>query len=190
MDIEIKCKLGYTKSPITLFTCAPERKSENALDYLFKKYHFSKNGKNIFYANIYHHDNRKVYDNEFRLNVDYYSGKIFLDLYNDEQFVESICYWSFKRLETKLKVKLNKLAVVTAYPYRRKEGIFYKYVKLDTYKLKGFFEFLKLIEQNIINVEIYLKEGVDQNGKLKVTTRNVYFIIKKENLEKLFTKLH
>ena len=36
--VELKCKFAYSKSSLTLFSCAPKRYGESALKYIFEKY--------------------------------------------------------------------------------------------------------------------------------------------------------
>ena len=56
-------------------------------------------------------------------------------------------YWNFNEIKKRLYTKLNYLAIVKAYPYR-KDKIYYKYTSIEIYKLKGFDELINLIEND------------------------------------------
>lgn len=189
LGIEIKTKLGYSKSPITLFHSIPKRKGNSAIHYIFNKYSYKKydNRNNyIFCRELFASNSIKIHNYNFKLFVDFYNMQIVLKSYYNDKFIEDVCYWDFKTLERKLKIKLKYLALVHAYPYRIKGKLYYKYLKMSTYKLKDFFEFLQLIKEDKIFVTIYLK-GDDTGLK---ENHGVAFRIKNEFLEELFTKLN
>lgn len=188
-NIELKTKLGYSKSPITLFTCIPKRNNESAINYIVSNYGWERFGIEpyLVYSNELYHNNftsRNGYT--FNLDVDYLHKKIIMKSYKYNSFIENVCYWSFDDLEKKLKIKLSYLAVIHGYPYKRKNELYYKYFKMNTYKLKEFLDFLLLIEQDKIKILMYIKKS--NNDKFE--NHGVAFRIDSENLEHLFTKLH
>ena len=187
-SVEIKCKLGYSKSNLTLFNCVPTRQGVPALQYLFEKYGYRHQTRDeeykLFEREIFSTYAIKRWGYEFKLKVDYYLMEVALNAYNNNIFVEKVCAWNFKILERKLKNKLTYMALVEAYPYKRDNKQCYKYVKMNMFKLRGFFEFLQLIERDKVYVSFYLREahgeGMSQHG--------VAFKIKKSCLEELFWK--
>ena len=54
------------------------------------------------------------------------------------------------------------------------------------YKLRSFFEFLKLIENGKIMITFYIKDGINILGNPNLDTHGVAFRIRKENIPKLF----
>jgi len=155
-SIELKCKLGYSKSSLTLFNCVPIRNNNSALKYIFENYsnfrYGNKNSYKLFERKVFSKYSIKRFNKEFKLKIDYYGAEVIMEAYDNGEYVENVCSWSFRTLERKLKKKLNTMAIIQAYPYEINSEIYYKYMKLDLYKLIGFFEFLKLIE----NDKIYL----------------------------------
>lgn len=191
--IELKTKLGYSKSPLTLFTFAPKRFKETATNYIFEKYSYPKyNDKNTleFKRDVYSKKLIKRFNYEFKLSVDYFDQQIVMKSYYNGKFVEDVCYWDFKTLEKKLKVKLSKLAIIYAYPYKKDNKLYYKYLKMNTYKLRGFFEFLQLIQQDKIFVKIGLQNKIEKDGNVIIDNHGVAFKIHNEFIEELFIKLN
>lgn len=191
-SIELKCRLGYSKSSITLFNCVPKRNGSSAVKYIFEIYgHYRYGNKNdckIFTRKVFSKYAVERYKVEFKLSVNYYEQKIVLKAYENGNYKEEVCYWEFKDLERKLKMKLKTLAVIDAYPYR-KECLHYKYVKIKIYKLKGFFEFLKLITEDKIYVNFYIKNKIGENCLDNIEDHGVGFRIKYNSIEELFYKI-
>lgn len=192
-SIEIKCKLGYTKTPLTLFTASPYRNGNYATRYIIENYGYHRNNNSndvIFFSRtIFSHYTRNVNGYEFKLNVDYLNMQVNIESYYNGTFKEVVCYWDFKLLENKLKKKLSYLAIVYGYPYTYNKVLYYKYLKMETYKLKGFFEFLQLIENDKIHVLIYIKEGKSILGNPQMDIHGVAFKIKREDIDQLFKKI-
>lgn len=192
-SIELKCKLGYTKSALTLFNCVPKRNGESAIKYIFENYGNHRYGKKdnykLFERKIFSEHSIERYNYKFKLSVDYYANEVILKSYFKDKYLEDVCKWDFKTLERKLKIKLTNLAIIEAYPYRRDEQIYYKYVKINIYKLIGFFEFLKLIVEDKIFVSFYIKSALSNNGEPIIEDHGVGFKIKLDHIEELFYKL-
>jgi len=191
-SIELKCKMGYSKSPLTLFCCIPERDGLSAIKYIFETY-----GKNytrnkikykMFSREVFSKQPLKKRGYEFRLKVDYLRLEITLKSYYNGFFVENVCKWNFKTIEKKLKEKIIHLAIIQAYPYIRNQELYYKYVKINFYKLKGYYEFLQLIENDKIFVKFYMKSK-SKTDEGKIDNHGVAFRIKNEHIEELFYKI-
>ena len=192
-SIELKCKLGYSKSALALFNYAPKRNGESATKYIFEKYsHHRYNNKNDFKL-----FERKVYikysilrnNYEFKLKIDYLKQEIILKSYYKGVFLENVCYWDFKTLNEKLQQKLKTIALIQVYPYRREGIIHYKYLKMEIFKLRGFFEFLKLINEDKIYVQFYMKESFSKEGQFILEDHGVAFKIRNKYIEDLFYKV-
>lgn len=191
--IELKTKLGYSKSPLTLFHCVPQRKNDSAIHYIFQKYSYTKSKQKnikIFECNIFSKKYTKKYNHHFIIKIDYLKKQVIMESYYNNVYIEDVCYWDFKILETKLKSKLNKLAIIYAYPYKKDNKLYYKYLKMNSYKLKGFFEFLRLIEEDKISIQIYLKQKFDETGNEFIDNHGIAFRIDNSFIEELFTKLY
>lgn len=191
-SIELKCRLGYSKSAVTLFNLVPKKHGESAIRYIFEEYSYHRYGNKkdykLFERKVFSEHSINRYGFEFRLVIDYYANEVIMKSYHNRKFIENVCSWNFKGLERKLKTKLKTLAIVEAYPYRRKTGIYYKYVKINFYKLIGFFEFLKLINEDKIFVSFYIKEKIGKDGVPVIEDHGVGFKIKYNFIEELFRK--
>ncbi len=189
-SVEIKCKLGYTKSPLSLFTCAPKRNNQPAMEYIFNNYANNRYNNlmapKIFSLKIYSNQTYNWYGFTFHLKVDYLNKQVLLQSFVNNTFLEDVATWDFKSLETKLKVKLKTLAIVYGYPYILKKELYYKFTNIKFFKLRGFFEFLKLIETDKIFIQIYLKEKVNNDGKTVIENHGVAFKIPLEYVNYLF----
>ncbi|MBE5806316.1 MAG: hypothetical protein E7313_06400 [Clostridiales bacterium] len=192
-SIELKCKLAYSKSLLCLFNCVPTRNGESAIKYIFENYnHYrygNKNSYKLFERKVYSKYYIERFKISFKLKVDYINTEVVMKSYFDGIFIEDVCKWNFKVLERKLKSKLNFLAIVQAYPYNVENKLYYKYVKMNIYKLKGFFEFLQLIENDKINVSFYMRETISDSGEKIIEDHGVGFKIKTKYIEELFYEI-
>lgn len=187
LGIELKTKLGYSKSPLTLFNCAPVRNNDYVTSYLLKKYAIKKiNSSNcfVFERDIYCNKSYKNYYYTFKLKVDYYKQQIIVKSFCNGKFIENVCYWDFKILERTLKRKLTYLSIIEGYPYIYNNDMYYKYFKMSTFKLKDFLDFLFLIEKDKIFVSIYITKD-----NSNIVNHGYSFRIKNDCIEELFFKL-
>jgi len=192
-SIELKCKLGYSKSSLCLFNCVPTRNNESAMKYIYNTYgHFrfgNEKDYKLFERKVYSRYAIKRFGYEFKLKVDYYNMQVIMKSYYNGSFVENVCHWDFKVLERKLKIKLSCLAIIQAYPYLRKNKKYYKYVKIDFYKLIGFFEFLRLIETDKVFISFYMRSALGNNGENIIKDHGVGFKLKNNCIEELFYRV-
>lgn len=63
MGIEIKTKLGYSKSPITLFNCVSIRNNCSAIEYILDNYYWYSKKKNAKVFSV------ELYANKFSKNI-------------------------------------------------------------------------------------------------------------------------
>ena len=194
-SVEIKCRMGYGKKEINLFTCAPSRDDVLATNYIFQKYSYHRYGNyndyRLFLRKVFVKSEYKESYHEFKLVIDYDNKKIIMKSFDhSNNFIEDVCYWTFYELETKLITKLTTLAIVKGYPYIREKETYYKYTNIDFYKLKGFDTFLKLIEDDKIYIAIYLREGLNKLGDQIIENHGVTFRLKFEYLNELFDKIY
>ena len=190
-DIEIKCRNGYSKCDLGLFSCSPKKEGYVVATYIFQKYsyHFNNN------PNLYRLFSRKIYSNyqyelnnySFMLNVNYLEQKLYLKSYYKGSFCENVCFWEFDDLKNILYTKMSKLAIVEGYPFRTKNDVFYKYYNIKFYKIKNFELFLKLIEKGEIYVKLYLREGVNKLGDYVIKNNGFSFKLRLNHIKDLFS---
>ncbi len=191
-SIEIKCKLGYTNSDLTLFTCIPQRLDSEmtATQYIFNRYKYPRSSQNskydLFSRQISVKLSKEVNGYQFLLKVDYYVEKVFVYSFYRGEFLEEVCFWNFDTLKRKLIEKLKNLALVYGYPYKRSDGIYYKYLKMEFYQLRNFYSFLELIDSGKISIIVYLRDKIKENGEKVMDNHGISFKIGKEYIRKLF----
>ena len=95
-------------------------------------------------------------------------------------------YWTFDLLKEKLYRKLKNMAFVSAMRKIENDKEYFKYYKLEIYKLKSFDTFINLLKAGIIRVTF--KIGVFRSGdkKGKIHDHGTGFDIEEKNLYKLY----
>lgn len=159
--IEIKTKLGYSKSYTTLFNSTPEDELETQR--LSKKYGYPDKilkDKKVLNISITKTPTLVANKYYFNLKVDYEKRQLILvikDRYG--HLLEDRVYWR------KLNTKLQYVALINAWPTTRNNMTYYKYYKINFYKLKSFDKFIELIDKDVIRIS--LKIGVYRDGVKK-----------------------
>lgn len=188
--IEIKVKLGYTKTPTTLF-CLTPKGHDYTVKYLLETFGYpDKENKNIkcFRASAYYRKNH-ISVNKYILKLKINREKerlelVILDI-NLNILDNTIC-WTFNELEKRLTTKLNYLAYIKGYPYKKDNQVYYKYTNMNIYRLKDFNNFLELIEADKIHVVFNV--GIGKKGKNigKIEDRGTAFKIYNDCIDQLF----
>lgn len=190
--IELKTKLGYSKSYTTLFNSTPAGVLE--IQRLCKEYGYpDKVLKNKKILNISITTTPTLVANRyyFSLKVNYLKKRINLvikDCHNN--LLEDFVYWDFDVLKEKLYKKLQYVALINAWPTTRNNITYYKYYKINFYKLKGFEKFMELIDKGVIRIS--LKIGVHREGSKKgqYHDRGTSFELKSLDFWKLFEHIY
>ena len=192
--IEIKTKRGYSKGYITLFCYNFLDNTPNPALRIKDRYgypdHQLKNCKILqtsIYANKYTLVACKWW---FKLKVAKDEQKIYLLIYDrNYNLREKDCYWNFCDLQERLETKLTYLAFAKAWPTTRDNEVYYKYYKMDIYKLKSFEDFINLIVAGKIRVTIKL--GVYKSGPKmgNLDNHGISFDILADDLNELFLKI-
>lgn len=189
--IEIKTKRGYSKGYTTLFCATPQGKGEFETKRISNTYGYPdkvlKNKKVLANSVQANYPTLIAERFSFRLQINYEEQKIYLVIKDrNGKLLENEAYWDFSILKEKLERKMKVLAFIKAWT-KHIDGVdYYKYYDIQFYQLKGFEEFLKLIEQGIIRITF--KIGVVRQGERmgEVHDRGTGFEIEEANLQKLF----
>ena len=192
--IEIKTKRYSSKSYITLFSYTPEGKFYHEVErlkdtygYPHKKFPQYKVLNNSVYANRKNKIGIKFY---FKLYVDKVAKKIYLEIYDlSSKLLEKSVYWDFNTIKEKIYRKLKFLAFVKSYSKKINGIEYFKYHDLQIYLLKGFDEFVDLIEKGIIRINFKLNINTSLNKLGKIHDHGTSFDILEEDLEKLYTRI-
>lgn len=193
-DIEIKTRNYHAKMNLHLFNLTPDG------DYVFPikrildilGYPDKDNPKNkvlyrSFSGAIY---NKMIYGRSGILKVNYEKEKVELIVYDHHgNDINLGISWSFSWIQERLNLKLRYLALVYARSTIILSDGYYKYDKINFYKLKDFNTFLLLIEKGII--EVTFKIGVYKSGKRtgEIYDHGTDFSIKPENILLLYDEI-
>lgn len=174
-DIEIKSQREATSSMITLFTKSPDfPKCVNTyLRESFGNISPEYEGKKILHTTINATNyNTHISGNDFKIEIDYVLKRLVLKVrnHNSKKEIFSNAYWTFDKIESKLKSKLKYIAYVTADEKKENGKTYFKYtdIKLITGLTLG--NFLKALENGDIMVDIRI--GVYNTGKNKGKTHD------------------
>lgn len=192
---EIKCVSRYSRYPLFLFTVAFDGPSFPEINRIVEKYgYLDKNypDKKVLFEKISCNKKSLVDDKyKFKLEVDENAEKLYLCVYDlNDELIERESFVYLKTIEEHLTLKLNRLAVIYASTKKEDEEKYFRYYKIDIYNLIGFERFLRLLKFGVIEVSLISrisKSGVDAG---RYRNKNLVFSIKKNNIEKLFDKIH
>mgnify|MGYP003306574241 CR=1 FL=1 len=192
--IEIKTKRYSSKSYITLFSYTPEGKFYHEVErikdtygYPHKKFSQYKVLNNSVYGNRKNKIGIRFY---FKLSVDKIDKKIYLEIYDlNSNLLERNVYWDFDTIKQKIYRKMKILAFVKSYS-KKIDGIeYFKYYDLKIYLLRGFDEFIELVDKGIVRINFKLNINTSLNKLGKIHDHGTSFDILEEDLEKLYIKI-
>lgn len=191
--IEIKTRRAYSKSYITLFNAVPDGEDLFEIERLKETYGYpSKNDRKYKVIYIEAFGNKLSYAGikyQYRIEVNKKERKVYLCIYNRyDELVERKIYWSFDYLKERLLVKLKYLAVVNAWTNEIDGWNYFKYYKIDFFKLKSFDKFLDLLEDGTIKLVVKVGIYTDEKRYGKTYDHGCGFAISDNDLCKLYYK--
>ena len=190
-DIEIKVHRKNSSSPIHLFNATPDGDELFPIKKIIKKigYQDKINPKyKVFNVTITGKDYINLgYYKRLKIKVNYFKRKVDLRVVNNiNKKYDLNISWSYDLLKEKINYKIKHLAIIDADVKVINGKEFFKYDRINFYKIKGFNHLIKLIDEGIINVTF--KIGVFRDGPRKgqIHDRGTDFSIKKKNLGMLY----
>ena len=192
--IEIKTRRTYSKSAITLFTAVPDNDGNYEIERLKDTYGYPyKNDKKfkVLYCDVYGNKlNFGGIKYQYMLEVNKNDKKVYLCIYDYKgNLIEKKIYWSFEYLKNKLLTKLTYLALVNTYTTKKDGWNFFKYYKIEFYKLISFEKFIELLKSGTIKITFKIGIYLDEKNYGKIYDHGCGFAIKAENINKLFSKI-
>lgn len=194
-DIEIKCTSAYNLYPITLFSLAFEGPSIHEINRIVEKYgHYDKTYKNkkILFANINNNAptiiNRKYI---FKLDIDEKEKKLYLcvyDLFNN--LVERESYIDINTVYKHINIKLRKLAIIHGTNKIKDGNRYFKYNKINIYKLDNTEKLILALQDGIITAQLVVNINKSGLRKGKLRYKNLTFLLKKDCINKVFDKVY
>ena len=101
MGIEIKAKLGYSKSPLTLFNLTPYMNNNSSIQYIIDNFGYNianhRSLKNNVYSNFNYVTNKTFI---FKLKIDKNNEKILLIIFDiNMNVISNNIYWDFNEIK-------------------------------------------------------------------------------------------
>lgn len=192
---EIKCASRYSRYPLFLFTVAFDGPTFPEINRIVEKYGYPDKNypdkKVLFEKNCC---NKKTIVNDkykFKLEVDDNMEKLYLCVYDiEDNLIEKESFVYLNTIEEHLTLKLNRLAIVYASTKKEKEEKYFRYYKIDIYKLISFERFIRLLKFGVIEVSLISRISKSGEDAGRYRNKNLVFNIKKNNIEKLFSKMY
>ncbi len=192
--IEIKTHNKNSPTMIKLFCATPDGDGLFAIKILREKFGYqSKNNPHnlIFRGTINAAYPSKISSHYlFKIKVNYEKQKVklvILDL--NYKLVYDGISWSFDMLKEKLYRKMEYLAIVSADRTYEAKQVYFKYEKINFYKLKSFNTFINLINNGLISIIFTI--GTYKNGRHKgeIHDHGTQFAIKEKDITKLYDEI-
>ena len=179
--IEIKTKLSFSKSSLTLFSLSIEE--DNGIKILVEQYGYKRNNCNSFRGDLFYGWN-KVGRTTFYLDIE--NNKIVLK----SNKMIPIVSWSIEKIEERLYTKTSKIALVYIETKKDNEKIYYRYYWIEQYKLKDKININEMIKNKIIYITMNVGEYIDKNSQKKILNHGNGFRISTDNLKTIYNKIY
>jgi len=191
--IEIKTRRAYSKSAITLFNAVPDGENLFEVERLKEIYGYPcKQDKRYKVLYIEAYGNKLNFAGikyQYKIDVDRVQKKVYLCIYNRyDELIERRVYWSFNYLEERLMIKLKYLAIINAWTNKIESWNYFKYYKIDFFKLRSFDKFLNLLEEGYIKLVFKVGIYLDEKRYGNTYDHGCGFAIRDEDVCKLFYK--
>lgn len=193
LGIELKTHKHWSNADTTLFTATPDGTYLFEIKRIKEKYGYPdkilKNCK-VLHGSVDAISIRNIgYKYRFKLEVDYIKERIYLCVYKENVLIEKQTYWTFQLLKEKLERKLTYLAYIYYIEKNIENKVYYKYYKMNIYKLKNFSYFIKAVEEGIINVGFTVGVFRTGNRKGEIHDHGTAFRISSKNLHYIYSKI-
>ena len=191
--IEIKCTTRFSRFPISLFSIAFDGPTNKEIIRINEKYgNFDKDfpNKKTLIRKIRCNELSKLKNNHY-LSLEIDNNKLFLLVFDKhKQLIEKEAYVNLETIKEHLNTKLKQLAIIKASKKKIDNIEYYRYYLITLYTLKNFETFKNLLNNGDIEITLNSRINKTGNNAGRYYNKNLVFQIKKDNLEKLFTKVH
>ena len=187
--IEIKVKRRYSKGTITLFNAAPDNEVY-ATKRIYEQYSIHNRNFNYyktFMINVNSIDMKKYGKHYFKLAIDNKNKLIRMNIYDEKkELLENKVSWSYELIKEKIKLKIANLAIIKADIKKVKDKVYYKYYHIKFLEIKGFDEFIKLIDEGIITITFKISVDLSMKKFGEMKNHGIGFDINEKNINKLY----
>ena len=131
--------------------------------------------------------------NHYRFNLEpnLEEEKLYLAVYDKNNvLIEKTSFVYLSSIKEHLLLKLNQLALIYSATRTIQNKKYFKYFKMEIYKLKSFETFLKLLDSGDIEVDIISRISKSGNNAGRYRNKNLVFKIDKNKIWKLFNRVY
>lgn len=190
--IEIKCSSRFSRYPFSLFSCAFEGPTFPEINRIINLYGYPDYrypDKNVLRVDLDAKELKKKGKYKFKLFIDDIKEKMFLEVYDlKDRLIERKSFIYLDTIISRLKLKLNHLAIVYGSKKKLDDIFYYRYYKIDIYDLKDELSIIDLLKEGKIIVTLECRVGKSNENDGKYKNKNLVFKINRDNLECLFNK--
>lgn len=190
--IELKTRSDYSAYPVHLFSCAFDNRPLEMQRLLkFAGYPDKKYPEfRVFNVRVNAVSDKKVGKFTHRIYVNYEKEEVELRVkYSKSGDFYTKMSWSFMELKSRLLHKMRYVAIVNVRKERVKEQDYFRFYNHSFYKLKGFDEFLSLIDSGDISVSFKLTYYHSGERFGEYQDKGTGFEVSYESILKLFDKI-
>lgn len=193
--LELKCTSRWSRYPINLFSVTFDGPTFPEINRIVSKYGWpDKDFKNkkVLFVDVKYNDYTNVKNKyKFKFQFDNEKNKLYLCVYDmNNNLVEKESFVYTLSIYNHLMLKLQNLVIIYSSKKKENDELWFRYYKMQLYKLKNFDTFLELIERDLIKISIISRISKSGYKKGKYANKNIVFFIKKENIELLFDKVY
>lgn len=191
-DIEIKCTTRFSRFPISLFSCAFEGPSFPEINRVVELYgysHYEFPNKKVLKVDLDAISMTKKGEFKFKLDLNEEENKLFLEVFDlNNNLIEKKSFIYLDTITSRLKLKMNNMVIIHASRKIVNEEEYFRYYKLEKYKLIEEKNILNLIKNGSIIVTLESRLGISGSYQGKYKNKNLVFRLKRDSIEKLFVK--
>lgn len=193
--IELKCTTRYSKYPLYLFTIAFDGPEENEIERIASEYgRYDKDftDKKVLFTKLSFKKKIVVSDNyKFQLQLNEDKSKIFLCVYDlCDNLIEKRSFLCIKSIYNHYVSKLNTMALIFASTKKINNKKYFRYYKMRIYTCKSFDDFLCLLLNDYINIDLISRIGKSGSDRGRYRNKSFVFSIYKLKIGKLFTCIY
>lgn len=189
--IELKCKKGYSKSKVVLFTANPDGRYVDSLQNIYEKYGWKIQDKKRFLVEIDGKEKHFYNSHYFKLFVDRENREIGVNVYDGEcRLIDNDTRWSFELIEDKIKYKINKLALIKCCTLVKDNQEHYWYYNVKFYRNVNLEKFLLAVENGKITIKFTIGTFMSGPREGELHNHGTAFSIADNDLEKIYEDVY
>lgn len=187
--IELKCTSRFSEYPLYLFSICFDGPTFPEINRLVSLYGWPDNvylDKNVLYTKLYY--NKKTLVNfKYRFQLQIEDERLVLYIYDlNNNLIEHKSFIFLKSIYDHLVTKLSELAYIHASSKKTEDGKYFRYYKIEIYKLISFEKFIDLLKEDKLTINLISRISKSGIRKGEYKNKNLSFGIPKNLITELF----